>query len=89
MLANPTSDAPADAERRDRVRQRAVDYNTQLAAACASYGPLCRFDGNALFNYPFELNQLNTRDYFHPNTAGQQVLARLAYENGFCWRPAS
>jgi lysophospholipase L1-like esterase len=86
MLANATSDAEADVQRRDRVEQRLIDYNTQLAAACANYRFSCRFDGNALFNYPFELNQLNTRDYFHPNTVGQQVLAQLAEENGYSWR---
>ena len=31
MLANPTSTAAADTARRDRVRQRVVDFNAQLA----------------------------------------------------------
>lgn len=87
MLANPTSVADEDVARRDRVRQRIVDYNAQLAAACATRGPFCYFDGNALFNHQFELDQLNTRDYFHPNTAGQRVLAQITSDSGFCWRP--
>ena len=41
MLANPTSTAQADVDRRDRVRQRVVDFNTQLAQACAAYGANC------------------------------------------------
>jgi lysophospholipase L1-like esterase len=85
MLANPTSTAAADTARRDRVRQRVIEYNAQFAAACASYGANCAYDGNALFNYPFMLNQLNTWDYFHPNQTGQQVLAQVTYQSGFGW----
>ncbi|MFG1953279.1 GDSL-type esterase/lipase family protein [Micromonospora sp. NPDC048830] len=85
MLANPTSTAQVDVDRRARVRQRVVDYNTQLAQACAAYGPNCDFDDNAVFGYPFTLGQLSTWDYFHPNTAGQQVLASVSYAAGFGW----
>ncbi|SCL73814.1 GDSL-type esterase/lipase family protein [Micromonospora peucetia] len=85
MLANPTSTAQADVDRRDRVRQRVVGYNTQLAQACAAYGPNCDFDDNAVFGYPFTLSQLSTWDYFHPNASGQQVLANASYAAGFGW----
>lgn len=85
MLANPTSTAQADVDRRARVRQRVVDYNTQLAQACAAYGANCLFDGNAVFGYPFTLGQLSGWDYFHPNTSGQQVLASVSYAAGFRW----
>jgi len=85
MLANPTSNAAADTQRRDRVRQRVVDFNAQLAAACAAYGPNCDFDGNAVFNYPFSFNQVSGWDYFHPNTAGQAALAQVSYAAGFNW----
>jgi lysophospholipase L1-like esterase len=85
MLANPTSNAQADVDRRNRVRQRVVDYNTQLAAACAAYGANCTFDNNAVFNYPFALDQLSGWDYFHPNATGQQVLANVTYAAGFGW----
>src|SRR5688572_22916058 len=47
MLANPLSEDPQDVARRGRVRQRVVDYNTQLAQVCAQYVH-CRFDGNAV-----------------------------------------
>ena len=57
LLANPSSTADADTARRDRVRQRVIDFNTQLAQACAAYGPDCKFDGNAAFNYPFALSR--------------------------------
>jgi lysophospholipase L1-like esterase len=85
MLANATSTAQADVDRRARVRQRVIDYNTQLAQACAAYGANCDFDGNAVFNYPFVLSQVSTWDYFHPNTSGQAVLASVSYANGFGW----
>ncbi|MDW5326082.1 GDSL-type esterase/lipase family protein [Plantactinospora sp. KLBMP9567] len=85
MLANPTSTAQADVDRRSRVRQRVVDYNSQLAQACAAYGSNCVFDGNAVFNYPFALGQLSGWDYFHPNASGQQVLAEISYGAGFRW----
>jgi lysophospholipase L1-like esterase len=85
MLANPTSNAQADVDRRARVRQRVVDFNVQLADACAGYGGNCRFDGNAVFNYPFALSQISGWDYFHPNTSGQAVLAGVSYAAGFNW----
>ncbi|MFC7549810.1 GDSL-type esterase/lipase family protein [Plantactinospora sp. GCM10030261] len=85
MLANPTSTSQSDVDRRTRVRQRVIDYNTQLAQACAAYGPYCDFDNNAVFNYPFTLGQLSGWDYFHPNTSGQQVLAFVPYAAGFAW----
>ena len=83
MLANPTSTSLADTARRDRVRQRVVDFNAQLAAACAAYGPNCDFDGNAVFNYRFALSQLSGWDYFHPNTSGQAVLASVSFDAAF------
>ena len=85
MLANPQSTAQADVDRRNRVRQRNIDFNTELAAACAAYGANCDFDGNAVFNYPFVLSQVSSWDYFHPNTSGQAVLAQQSYINGFNW----
>ncbi|MEV6525686.1 SGNH/GDSL hydrolase family protein [Longispora sp. NPDC051575] len=85
MLANPTSTAAADVARRDRVRQRVADYNTQLAQACAAYGSRCKFDGNVVFNYPFQLSQVSGWDYFHPNNEGQRVLAEVTYAAGFGW----
>jgi lysophospholipase L1-like esterase len=85
MLANPTSTAAADEDRRNRVRQRVVDFNTQLAQACAAYGPNCDFDDNAVFSFPFLLSHVSTWDYFHPNTSGQNVLANASYAAGFNW----
>jgi lysophospholipase L1-like esterase len=85
LLAHPTSTAAEDEARRDRVRQRVIDFNAQLADACAAYGSNCQFDHNAVFNYPFVLSQISGWDYFHPNPAGQAALAQTSYVNGFNW----
>jgi lysophospholipase L1-like esterase len=85
MLANPTSTAAADEARRNRVRQRVVDFNGQLAAACLAYGVNCRFDNNAVFGFPFVLSQVSGWDYFHPNASGQGILAQVSYPAGFAW----
>ncbi len=85
MLANPTSHSVADEARRDRVRQRVIDFNTQLSMACAAYGANCKYDGNATFNYQFVLSQVSPWDYFHPNEAGQRTLASVSYSAGFNW----
>jgi lysophospholipase L1-like esterase len=81
MLANPGSTAPADEARRQRVRQRIVDYNSVLATVCAEH-TTCRFDGNAVFDYPFERRHVSTRDYFHPSLEGQRALAEVTWNAG-------
>lgn len=81
MLARPGSTAPEDEGRRQRVRQRVIDYNTVLADVCALYVQ-CRFDGNAVFDYPFQPRHVSTRDYFHPSLEGQRVLAEVTWNAG-------
>jgi len=78
MLAYPFSNFPGDVARRARVRQRNIDYNTQLAQVCAMYVQ-CRFDGNAVFSTPFVRSDVTTRDYFHPSVAGQTKLAAITW----------
>ena len=78
LLANPTSFNQADIDRRDRVRQRVIDYNTQLQQVCAQYIH-CRFDNNAAFNWPFTPTNISTVDYFHPNLTGQAGAASVTY----------
>jgi lysophospholipase L1-like esterase len=82
MLERPTSTAPADEARRQRVRQRVVDFNGQLNQVCALYVQ-CRFDGNAVFDYPFRTEHVSTRDYFHPSLAGQRTLAEVTWAAGY------
>lgn len=84
MLANPTSTSSTDVARRDRVRQRVIDFNTQLAQACSLHAH-CVFDNNAVFNYQFVFSQVSGWDYFHPNQSGQAALATVTYNAGFGW----
>ena len=84
LLANPTSTLPADVQRRLDVRQRNIDYNTQLAAVCATFASRCRFDGNAIFNTQFATGDVSG-DYFHPSVAGQAKLASVSWSAGYTW----
>lgn len=85
MLANAKSTKEADAERRTRVRERVMAYNRAAAEACAAYGPNCRTDGGAIFEFPFTLDHISKWDFFHPNALGQRVLAEKTYKAGFSW----
>jgi lysophospholipase L1-like esterase len=84
MTANPLSTAPADVDRRDRVRQRNIDYNTALATVCAQYAN-CRFDGNFVFSQQFDLTDVSSTDYFHPSFSGQTGFAIGTYAVGWNW----
>ena len=82
MLANPASTAPADAARRLAVHTRLLDDNAALARACAAV-PRCRWDGGAVTRTTFALSQLSNLDYFHPNPAGQRLLADTTWRVGY------
>jgi lysophospholipase L1-like esterase len=85
LLANPTSTATADVARRKLFRDRIDAYDGLLAQACAGYGPRCRWDGGAVHRTAFGLNELSALDFFHPNSSGQGVIARLTYPSTFTW----
>jgi PKD repeat protein len=84
LLANPTSTEQVDVQRRAEVRQRAIDFNTQLAQVCAAYVDRCRFDNNAVFNTQFAKGDVSG-DYFHPSVAGQAKLAAVTWAAGYAW----
>lgn len=79
MLASPLSTRQADVARRERVRQRNIDFNAQLQLVCAQYVQ-CRFDNNAVFNTVFTAADVSSRDYFHPSLTGQAKLAQTAWD---------
>lgn len=82
MLKNPTSTAAADVARRAQVQQRIHDFNAVLQAVCTqdpTFAAHCRYDGGAVFNEPFDVVDVSTRDYFHPSLAGLARLARVAW----------
>jgi len=81
LLANPTSTQSADVQRRAAVRQRNIDYNTQLAQVCAAFAN-CLFDGNAAFNTIFTTSDVSG-DYFHPSVAGQRKLSTVSWGVGY------
>ena len=84
LLASPTSTQAADVARRAAVRERNVDFNTQLAEVCAAH-PQCRFDGGAAFRTAFSTSDVSG-DYFHPSVAGQAKLASVSWQAGYAWQ---
>ena len=79
LLANPTSHDQADQDRRDRVRQRNIDFNTVLSEECTTYSQ-CRFDNNVVFDGALEVSDVSTLDYFHPSITGQKKIASGTWE---------
>ncbi|MFE9847236.1 SGNH/GDSL hydrolase family protein [Streptomyces sp. NPDC005576] len=80
MLADADDMGAAATARRAAVRARVVEYNTVLREVCAE-DELCRYDGDAVFHYPFTGAQLSPWDWFHPGRDGQARLAEIAYRN--------
>jgi lysophospholipase L1-like esterase len=83
MLADPTDTSTGAQARRDQVTARLQAYNAAMAAACARHAPQCRDDGNAVFDYRFDLDDVSRVDYWHPSGRGQATLARVAWNAGF------
>ncbi|MER5364556.1 SGNH/GDSL hydrolase family protein [Streptomyces sp. NPDC002722] len=77
--------APATA-RRASVQDRVVAYNKVLREVCAK-DLRCRYDGGAVFDFPFTGKQLSQWDWFHPGRDGQARLAEIAYRNVTAARP--
>ncbi|MFJ3924184.1 SGNH/GDSL hydrolase family protein [Streptomyces sp. NPDC090022] len=78
MLADAESVSAGATARREQVRARVVAYNEVLREVCAK-DRLCRYDGGAVFQYPFTTEQLSRWDWFHPGKNGQARLAELAH----------
>lgn len=80
LLANPTSTAQADEERRIQVRQRVEEFDSVLQSVCANYTQ-CKYDNGAGFKTQFATNDVSTRDYFHPSVEGQALIASIAWSS--------
>ncbi|MGW2819872.1 SGNH/GDSL hydrolase family protein [Streptomyces sp. NPDC001443] len=78
MLGDADALDAAATARRDRVQRRVEAYNRVLEEVCAK-DTRCRFDGNAVYDYRFDTDQLSHWDWFHPSTDGQARLAEIAY----------
>jgi hypothetical protein len=72
---------------RQAVLAREQAFNQVLADVCGQYATLCRFDAYAVFNYPFSASQVSKLDYFHPNLAGQAILASLTWQRSWWATP--
>jgi lysophospholipase L1-like esterase len=75
------SEANTEADRQ-AVLVREQAFNQALADVCAQY-TMCRFDGGAVFGYPFTRSHVSKLDYFHPNLAGQAALASITWQNSW------
>ncbi|WP_419994648.1 GDSL-type esterase/lipase family protein [Streptomyces boninensis] len=78
MLKSPDATTTAADGRRGRVVDRVREFNRVLKEECGKVS-LCRFDGNATFQYDFSTSDLSKWDYFHPSKTGQASLAEIAY----------
>lgn len=85
LLTNAASTARADTTRRRTFGARIDAYNRELAAACRAYGRHCRYDGGAVHRVRFTLDDVNIIDYFHPDTSGQNRLAKATWPSRFTW----
>ncbi|MDK0519312.1 SGNH/GDSL hydrolase family protein [Streptomyces sp. ML-6] len=86
MLGDADDMGAAAVARRGSVRERVVAYNEVLREVCAK-DLRCRYDGGAVFGYPFTGAQLSRWDWFHPGRDGQARLAEIAYRNVTAARP--
>ena len=89
LLAEATSDAPADQARRDAVRARSRAYNAAAERQCARF-VRCRFDDQAVWDAThdperFAARHISAVDFFHPSFEGQRLLAEVAWDAGFDW----
>ena len=73
-MLSPTNTA---ADRR-AVHERVQRFNAVLAEVCALYAS-CRYDGGAVFSFPFERDHVSRLDYFHPDLDGQAALADITW----------
>jgi lysophospholipase L1-like esterase len=72
---------------RQQVAAREVAFNQILADTCHQYGPNCRWDGGATYNYKFSASQVSVLDFFHPDLDGQSALARVTW--AVSWWPTT
>ena len=86
MLRDADDLTSAATLRRGKVQQRVEAYNAVLKDVCAK-DRRCRFDGNAVFDYRFDMEQLSHWDWFHPSRNGQARLAEIAYRTVTAEKP--
>jgi lysophospholipase L1-like esterase len=75
------STSNTESQRQAVVAQEVAD-NTALQTVCAQYSN-CRWDNLAGYNFKFPASDISTVDYFHPNLAGQNDVARITSAASF------
>lgn len=78
LLANASSSATSDVDRREAVAARISEYNVALAEQCAA-ATRCIFDGGAVASVNFTQAHISTVDYFHPSREGQRAIAEASW----------
>jgi len=85
MLADPLSTKPGAEGRRQKVLQREMDSDKQIAQECVLHAN-CVTDHGAVFKHQLSLSEIGTIDYFHPGLAGHAELAKVTCKAGFDWK---
>jgi hypothetical protein len=76
------SSANTEAERQ-QVVVREAEFNQVLADVCSAYVNYCRWDGGAVYQYPFSASDVSQLDYFHPSLSGQAALADVTWSTSW------
>jgi lysophospholipase L1-like esterase len=76
MLSSSNTEA-----QRQAVATREAEFNSAMQRVCtsATYSAFCRWDNLATYNVKFTASQVSMLDYFHPNRAGQALLASTTW----------
>lgn len=69
---------------RQKVLRRLRAFNDVLAGVCGTYSN-CRFDGYAVFEFPFARSHISRLDFFHPSLSGQAQIASVTWARS--WWP--
>jgi lysophospholipase L1-like esterase len=82
LLKSPLSNSTVDIDRRAKVAERNDKLNGILATVCAAFTN-CKFDDLAVYKTVFAAGDVSTRDYFHPNSNGQKLLACVTWKASY------
>ena len=84
-VIDPLSTKPGAQARRQKVLQREMDSDKQIAQECVLHAN-CVTDHGAVFKHQLSLSEIGTIDYFHPGLAGHAELAKVTCKAGFDWK---
>jgi lysophospholipase L1-like esterase len=79
-LTNASSDSDGGSQRFAQVAAQITGYNEQIDDLCSQFAR-CIYDGGAVTSEKFDAADISDVDYFHPSTAGQQLLAATTWQS--------